>query len=230
MEKFKPNILLVEDDENLGLLLQEYLNSKGYNASLYINGESALNAFKNSSFDLCIIDIMLPAMDGFTLAREIKVINSNVPIIFLSAKTLKQDVIEGFKIGADDYITKPFSMEELTYRIDAILKRVKTIPEPQNIIKLGKFTFNVQKQELTDDTKTIKLTTRETELLELLYQHKDSYLDRSYALKRIWREENYYNARSMDVYITRLRKILSSDPNLEIKNVHSKGFKLIINE
>ena len=174
---------------------------------------------------------MMPKKDGFTLAQEIRNINSEVPIIFLTAKALKEDVLEGFKIGADDYITKPFSMEELVFRIGAILRRVKGKKEKEiTLYKLGKFTFDTQKQVLISPEKTQKLTTKESDLLSLLCAHINEILERNYALKSIWIDDNYFNARSMDVYITKLRKLLKSDPSIEIINIHGKGYKLIAPE
>jgi len=231
MELIKAHILLAEDDDNLGLLLQEYLNAKGYKTDLFANGEAALKAFKNSSYDLCLLDVMMPLMDGFTLAKEIRIINEKVPVVFLTAKSLKNDVVEGFKIGADDYITKPFSMEELLFRVEAILRRTKgLIVQEKTSFTIGEYVFNADTQELVYKDKVIKLTTKESELLLLLCQNINQVLDRNFALKKIWFDESYYNARSMDVYITRLRKHLSEDPRIEIMNVHSKGFKLIIHE
>ncbi len=231
MELAKAHILLAEDDDNLGMLLQEYLNAKGFKTELFPNGEAALKAFKNSSYDLCVLDVMMPLMDGFTLAKEIRIINDKVPIIFLTAKSLKNDVVEGFKIGADDYITKPFSMEELLFRVEAILRRTKGLSiQDKTSYSIGKYQFNAETQELILNENVIKLTTKESELLQLLCQNLNGVLDRNYALKKIWLDESYFNARSMDVYITRLRKHLSEDPRIEIMNVHSKGFKLIIHE
>ncbi|MCX7862265.1 MAG: response regulator transcription factor [Bacteroidales bacterium] len=231
MEITKAHILLAEDDDNLGTLLKEYLEAKGYKTDLFTNGESALKSFKNRSYDLCIFDVMMPQMDGFTLAKEIRIIDTKIPIIFLTAKTLKSDVVEGFKTGADDYITKPFSMEELIFRVEAILRRTKSnFIEEKTVFNIGKYIFNAETQELSIDRRVIKLTTKESELLQLLCQHMNNVLDRNYALKKIWLDESYYNARSMDVYITRLRKHLSDDPRIEIMNVHSKGFKLIVHE
>lgn len=231
MELIKAHILLAEDDDNLGLLLQEYLNAKGYKTDLFTNGESALKAFKNSSYDLCLLDVMMPMMDGFTLAKEIRIIDEKTPIVFLTAKSLKNDVVEGFKIGADDYITKPFSMEELLFRVEAILRRTKgLIIQEKTSFNIGEYIFNADTQELVHKDEIIKLTTKETELLLLLCQNTNQVLDRNYALKKIWLDESYYNARSMDVYITRLRKHLSKDLRIEIMNVHSKGFKLIVHE
>ncbi|HNV95422.1 MAG TPA: response regulator transcription factor [Bacteroidales bacterium] len=231
MELTKAHILLAEDDDNLGMLLQEYLNAKGYKTELFPNGEAALKAFKNSSYDLCLLDVMMPLMDGFTLAKEIRIINDKVPIVFLTAKSLKNDVVEGFKIGADDYITKPFSMEELLFRVEAILRRTKgLVIQEKSTYAIGDYIFNADTQELDYKGNIIKLTTKESELLLLLCQNINNVLDRNFALKKIWLDESYYNARSMDVYITRLRKHLSEDPRIEIMNVHSKGFKLILHE
>lgn len=221
-------ILLAEDDENLGSLLREYLEIKGYKTVLYANGNKAYKGFIQEHFDLCLLDVMMPEKDGFTLAREIRQINSDIPIIFLTAKSLKQDVLEGFSIGADDYITKPFSMEELLFRIEAILRRTHSgTNTQQELFKLGKYDFDAQKQTLTIKEHTQKLTTKEAELLKLLCNNKNKVLERNYALRTIWFDDNYFNARSMDVYITKLRKYLKKDPSVEIINVHGKGFKII---
>ena len=226
-EKLK--ILLCEDDENLGMLLREYLQAKGYDADLCPDGEEGYKAFLKNKYDLCVLDVMMPIKDGFTLAQEIRSVNSDIPIIFLTAKTLKEDVLEGFKNGADDYITKPFSMEELIFRIEAILRRIKgNKTKENNFYKIGKFTFDTQKQLLTIDGESTKLTTKESELLSLLCAHANEILQRDFALKTIWIDDNYFNARSMDVYITKLRKHLRPDPSIEIINIHGKGYKLII--
>lgn len=230
METETIKILLAEDDENLGRLLKEYLNAKEYIAHLYPDGESALKAFKEDDFDLCIIDVMMPKMDGFTLAREIRTLKNTTPFIFLTAKTLQDDVLEGFSLGADDYITKPFSMEELLYRIKAILRR--TSPEEESeknrdIYQIGRYQFDANKQILSIDGKSRKLTTKESELLRLLCNNKNRMLDRNYALRTIWEDDSYFNARSMDVYITKLRKYLKDDESVQILNVHGKGYKLI---
>ena len=198
-------ILLCEDDENLGMLLREYLQAKGFNADLYADGESGYKAFLKGK--------------------------SEVPIIFLTAKQLKEDILEGFKIGADDYITKPFSMEELVFRIEAILRRVKGKKGREiTMYKIGKFTFDTQKQQLMINDKVTKLTTKDSELLSLLCNHVNEILERNFALKTIWIDDNYFNARSMDVYITKLRKHLKEDPSIEIINIHGKGYKLIAPE
>lgn len=225
----KMRILLCEDDENLGMLLREYLQAKGYETELYPDGDAGYKAFLKGKYDICVLDVMMPKKDGFTLAKEIKQTNAEMPIVFLTAKTLKEDVFEGFKIGADDYITKPFSMEELTFRIEAILRRVQGKKQTEEtILKLGSFTFDTQKQILSHGDEKTKLTTKESELLTLLYQHANEVLQRDYALKTIWIDDNYFNARSMDVYITKLRKHLKGDDDVEILNVHGKGYKLII--
>lgn len=225
----KLKILLCEDDENLGMLLREYLQAKGFTTELCTDGEKGYRAFVQGQFDLCILDVMMPKKDGFTLAQEIKAINNEVPIIFLTAKNMKDDILEGFKLGADDYLTKPFSMEELVLRVNAILRRVKGKKDKEKTLhKIGRFEFDSQKQTLTmDNGEVSKLTTKESELLALLANHINDILERNYALKTIWIDDNYFNARSMDVYITKLRKLLKADPNVEIINIHGKGYKLI---
>ena len=227
----KLKILLCEDDENLGMLLREYLQAKGYVAELCADGEAGFKAFLKTKFDICVLDVMMPKKDGFTLAQEIRAANTDVPIIFLTAKTLKEDILEGFKLGADDYITKPFSMEELVFRIEAILRRTKGKKSRESTIyHLGEFTFDTQKQLLQIGEKQTKLTTKENELLALLCSHSNEILQRDFALKTIWIDDNYFNARSMDVYITKLRKHLKDDPQIEIINIHGKGYKLITPE
>jgi two-component system, OmpR family, response regulator len=225
----KIRILLAEDDKNLGILLSNYLNVKNYETILFSNGILALEAFPTGSFDLCILDIMMPEMDGITLAKEIRNTRPDVPIIFLTAKNQKEDIIEGFKSGADDYITKPFSMEELLYRIEAILRRTTTdaVRRPEESYRIGGYSFDPVKQILKYMDQSIKLTTKESELLELLCRHGNDILERNFALKTIWIDDNYFNARSMDVYITRLRKYLRKDPSITILNVHGRGYKLI---
>jgi len=226
----KIRILLAEDDENLGILLKEYLQAKNYETDLLTDGEKAFKSFQRNLYDLCILDIMMPIKDGFTVAKEIRAINKDIPIMFLTAKSLKDDILLGFKIGADDYITKPFNMEELLFRIEAILRRTKAESKfsGQSIYKLGKYTFDFQKQVLSADEIMHKLTTKESELLKLLCDNMNDVLERNYALKSIWEDDSYFNARSMDVYITKLRKYLKDEPAVEILNVHGKGFKLII--
>lgn len=226
----KTKLLLAEDDENLGLLLKEYLVAKGYDADLYPDGEAAYKGFMKEHFDICVLDIMMPKKDGFTLAKDIRIVNADIPIIFLTAKNLKEDVLEGFKTGADDYITKPFSMEELILRIEAILRRTaqESQSNSQQIFTLGRYTFDTRKQTLSEGEETVKLTTKESDLLKLLCQNANKVLERNYALKSIWIDDNYFNARSMDVYITKLRKHLKDEPTVEIINVHGKGYKLIV--
>ena len=226
----KTKLLLAEDDENLGLLLREYLIAKGFDAQLYPDGEAAYKGFMKEHYDICILDIMMPKKDGFTLAKDIRIIDPDIPIIFLTAKNLKEDVLEGFKLGADDYITKPFSMEELILRIEAILRRTAQEGQSnsQQIFTIGRYTFDTRKQTLTEGENTVKLTTKEADLLKLLCQNANKVLERNYALKSIWIDDNYFNARSMDVYITKLRKHLKDEPSVEIINVHGKGYKLII--
>lgn len=226
----KVKILLAEDDKNLGLLLKEYLFAKGFETTLCEDGEEAYSVFLKGVFDICIFDVMMPKKDGFTLAKDIRMINTDVPIIFLTAKSLKEDVLEGFKLGADDYMTKPFSMEELLVRIEAVLRRTAGAKQEvqQEIFKLGRLTFDSKKQMLIHNDQTIKLTTKESELLRLLCSNANKVLERNFALKTIWSDDNYFNARSMDVYITKLRKHLKIEEGIEIINVHGKGYKLIM--
>ena len=225
----KQKILLCEDDENLGMLLREYLQAKGYDTILCEDGEEGYREFMKDNFDICVFDVMMPKKDGFSLARDIRQGNKETPIIFLTAKTLKEDILEGFKLGADDYLTKPFSMEELTLRIEAILRRVRGKKNAERTTyQVGSFIFDTQKQVLTRGDEQTKLTTKESELLALLCSHANNILQRDFALKTIWIDDNYFNARSMDLYITKLRKHLKADPSVEIINIHGKGYKLII--
>ena len=222
-------ILLCEDDENLGMLLSEYLQAKNYDATLCKDGEEGYREFLKNKFDICVLDVMMPRKDGFTLCGDIKQVNPDMPVIFLTAKALKEDVIDGFKLGADDYITKPFSMEELTYRIYAILHRVKGKQRNEEVIvSIGRFTFDRNKQILAIDGEKRKLTTKESELLSILYEHANDVLPRELALNKIWEDDNRVYARSMDVYITKLRKYLKADEEVEILNVHGEGYKLVI--
>jgi DNA-binding response OmpR family regulator len=231
MNQVMTKVLLAEDDENLGNLLKEYLKARNYDADLVTDGEKALKSMQKNHYDICVLDIMMPNMDGFTVAKEIRKIKKDLPIIFLTAKSMKEDVLEGFAIGADDYLTKPFSMEELIFRIEAILRRTQnTNNKEQKVFQLAGYTFDSEKQTLTYNDKIQKLTTKESELLRLLCIHQNSILERNYALKSIWIDDNYYNARSMDVYITKLRKYLKDEPNIQILNIHGKGFKLLIPE
>jgi DNA-binding response OmpR family regulator len=225
----KKKILLVEDDTNLGNLLQDSLEIKNYDVVLKRNGEDAFNEFKANKYDMCILDVMMPKKDGFTLAKDIRRMNSQVPIIFLTAKALKEDTIEGLKLGADDYITKPFSMEELTLRMENIFKRLpKTEASTQNKFKIGRFDFDNTMRVLKIGEKETKLTTKESELLKMLAVYLDRVLEREVALNAVWGTDSYFAGRSMDVYIAKLRKYLKDDPNVEILNIHGTGFKLIV--
>lgn len=228
MTEEKVKILLCEDDENLGMLLREYLQTKGYDADLQPDGEAGYRAYTRGKYDLCVFDVMMPKKDGFSLAADIRSMNAEIPIIFLTAKSMKEDILQGFKLGADDYLSKPFSMEELLYRIESIMRRVKG-KKIKDVVayQIGDFLFDAQKQTLTINGVSQKLTTKESELLSLLASNANSILERNYALKTIWVDDNYFNARSMDVYITKLRKLLKGDPNVAIINIHGKGYKLI---
>lgn len=226
-----PKILLVEDDPNLGNILQEYLTLKGYTTTLCRNGQEGFQAYLSKPFDMCILDVMMPIMDGFTLAGKIREKDKQTPIVFLTAKSLKDDKIEGFKLGGDDYITKPFSMDELQLRIDAILRRTmqqeQVVQKEVEQFEIGSFEFNIVQQTLASNGTSIKLTTKESSLLRMLCQHKNEVLERGKALTEIWGEDNYFTARSMDVFITKLRKYLKKDPAVGIMNVHGKGYKLV---
>ena len=224
----KTRILLCEDEENMGMLLREYLQAKGYYAELCPDGDAGYKAFLKGKFDICVLDVMMPIKDGFTLAQEIRAVDADIPIIFLTQKTMNEDILEGFKIGADDYITKSFSMEVLVARIETILRRVRGKKYKENAMyKIGRFQFDTKKQVLSIDGNQTKLTTKESELLGLLCAHRNEILLRDYALKTVWSDDNYFNARSMDVYITKLRKHLKADDSIEIINIHGKGYKLI---
>ena len=217
----------------MGNLLKEYFEAKGYEIKLAVNGKEGFEFFSKNEFDVCVLDVMMPIKDGFTLAKEIRAQNKTIPIIFLTAKSMKEDAIEGFKIGADDYINKPFSMEELLMRLIAVLRRTKnqaTAGNDQNEFKIGKFSFNHNHQLLEIKGKQQKLTTKEANLLKLLCVHSNDILDRNFALNAIWKDDSYFNGRSMDVYITKLRKYLKEDSNVEILNIHGKGFKLLTGE
>lgn len=225
----KVKILLVEDDPNLGGLIKEFLIVKCYYVDLAVDGKEGLKKYINGKYDISILDIMLPKMDGFALAREIRSVDKKIPIIFLTAKSQQEDKIEGFKIGGDDYITKPFSMEELLYRIDAILRRVGNSKDEnvQQLTAIGKLEYDSNKRTLSFDGGKIKLTSKENELLNLLMAKRGEVVTRSEALIKIWKSDNYFNSRSMDVYITKLRNHLKSDESIEIINIHGEGFKLI---
>ncbi len=222
------HILLAEDDRNLSKLLKNYLEAKGFKTSLYMDGQEALKGFLINPFDLCILDVMMPLKDGFSLATEIRGRNKEIPIIFLTAKSMHDDVIKGFGAGGDDYITKPFNMDELLARIEAVMRRTRGGNEQEPVYSIGKFRFDANQQTLTIDGNTKKLTSRETQLLQLLAQYKNKVLDRRKALKEIWHHESHYNARNMDVYISKIRKILKQDPAVKLLNVHGTGFKLLV--
>jgi DNA-binding response OmpR family regulator len=227
------NILVLEDDPNLGFILQENLELRGYAATLCTDGEQGLKIFRSGAYDLCLVDVMMPKKDGFTFAREVRERDQQTPLIFLTAKSMKEDKIEGFKIGCDDYVTKPFSMEELALRIQAVLKRGSnasagyTGKSEAHEFSIGKYLFDYGRQVLEYNGKRQKLTNREAELLKLLCLHQNKILEREHALKAIWGNDTYFNGRSMDVFISRLRNYLKGDSGIEILNVHGKGYKLL---
>lgn len=227
----KPRILLVEDDPNLSLVLQDYLEMMNYDITLCRNGKEGLQVFRTSQFHLCILDIMMPVMDGFTLAEEIKKINEDIPIVFLTARSLKEDRIQGFHLGCDDYIIKPFSTEELSLRIQAILKRYAvqakaSAREAEPIYRIGRYIFDHKNMILKHDDEERVLTRKENALLKLLYENRNNLLTREIALKSVWGNDDYFIGRSMDVFIAKLRKYLKDDPSIYITNVHGTGFKL----
>jgi len=229
----KIRVLLAEDDPNLGSLLKSYLEAKGFPTALCLNGHEAFESFKTQTYDFCIVDVMMPVKDGFTLVKDIRKLDRKIPVLFLTAKNLQEDKLKGFEIGADDYVTKPFSMEELLVRMQAILRRTNDSGKPdvkENIYTIGRYYFDSVRQLLTLGDHTQKLTSREVDLLLILCKNKNNVVDRSFALTKIWKDDSYFNARSMDVYITKLRKFLREDPNVELINVHGIGFKLIVNE
>lgn len=219
--------MIVEDDENLGFLLQDHLEDGGFEVTRFTNGKEAWQNY-NEQFNLCIVDVMMPEMDGFTLVKHIREQDPKTPIIFLTAKSLKADKIEGFKIGADDYLTKPFSMEELLLRMEAILRRSGK-QQKKTSYALASFTFDSTRQVLKRGLEEQKLTAKESELLAVLCDNLNSIAPRDEILKRVWGDDSYYNARSMDVYLSKIRKFLRADEQIELINVHGKGFKLIVN-
>ena len=222
-------ILLVEDDSNLGSITSDYLIAKGFICNWEQNGELGYKSFVKNQYDIVILDVMMPIKDGFSTAKDIRGIDKKIPIIFLTAKSMKEDTLRGFDIGADDYITKPFNMEELVARINAVLRRSSLVSESHyDDIKIGGFIFNPKKQILSKDDFSVNLTTKESELLTLLFKNKNDILERNHALKAIWGDDNYFNGRSMDVYIAKLRKYLKHDEKIQIINVHGRGFKLLI--
>ena len=233
MRNNSKKILIVEDDYNFGSILKDYLTLNSYKVVLATNGKDGYNKCFSDDFDLCILDVMMPYKDGFTLGKEIREKKEDLPIFFLTAKTLKEDVLRGFKIGADDYLTKPFDSEVLLAKIKAILKRRNLIKAPEVeefLFEIGKYNFNSKLRLLSyQSNDSIKLSPKESQLLRLLILYKNDLLPRSIALSKIWRDETYFTSRSMDVYIAKLRKILGDDKNIEILNVHGEGFRLIVN-
>jgi DNA-binding response OmpR family regulator len=230
MDGKKPKILLCEDDTNLGAVLKNYLELNDYDVTLERDGRLGLAAFQREKFDLCLLDVMMPNMDGFTLAEEIRDVDPDIPLFFLSANTMKEDIIQGYKLGADDYITKPFDSEVLLHKIKAILKRNEELNrESENReFDLASYHFNPKLRQLSHDGQTQTLSPKENELLKMLSEHMNDLLPREQALKKIWGSDTYFNGRSMDVYIAKLRKYLKDDPNIEIVNIHGNGFRLVV--
>jgi two-component system OmpR family response regulator len=228
-DKKKYKILLCEDDTNLGMVLKNYLELNDYEVTLERDGRLGLAAFQREKYDICLLDVMMPNMDGFTLAEEIRDVDPDIPLFFLSAKTMKEDIIQGYKLGADDYITKPFDSEVLLLKIRAILKRNEEENKGNDNIEfdLGKYHFNPKLRELKNGDSTQTLSPKENELLKMLAEHKNDLLPRERALKKIWGSDTYFNGRSMDVYIAKLRKYLKDDSNIEIVNIHGNGFRLV---
>lgn len=233
MEERKPKILLAEDDTNLGMVLKNYLELNDYDVELCRDGILALAAFRRDKFDICLLDIMMPNMDGFKLAEEIRDVDPDIPLFFLSAKTMKEDIIQGYKLGADDYISKPFDSELLLLKIKAILKRNQELnnkEEEQFEFRIGQYQFNSRLRTLTKGGESHTLSPKENELLHMLCEHKNDLLPREVALKKIWGSDTYFNGRSMDVYIAKLRKYLKDDSNIEIVNIHGNGFRLVVKD
>lgn len=228
-EKKKYKVLLCEDDANLGMVLKNYLELSDYDVILERDGRLGLAAFQREKFDICLLDVMMPHVDGFTLAEEIRDVDPDIPLFFLSAKTMKEDIIQGYKLGADDYITKPFDSEVLLMKIKAILKRNEEESKVNDHIEynLGKYHFNPRLRELIFEGTTQTLSPKENELLKMLAENKNDLLPRERALKKIWGSDTYFNGRSMDVYIAKLRKYLKEDEQIEIVNIHGNGFRLV---
>ena len=224
------HLLIAEDDPNLGQILKEYLELKGYKATLTRDGQEAVDSFKRNKYDICLLDVMMPKKDGFAVAKEIRAINPDTPFIFLTARSQQEDTLKGLQLGADDYIKKPFSMEELTLRLQAILRRADSGEPRKEQFVLGKYNFDYTRHQLKFSDNIVKLTSKEAELLLLLSQTMNKTLNRSAALKIIWGDDSYFNARSMDVYITKLRKHLKGDEKVNIITVHGQGFRLVIDE
>lgn len=232
MEAVNKKILLVEDDPNFGIVLKDYLTMNDFDVVLAKNGMEGYEKFRKDNFDLCILDVMMPYKDGFTLAKEIREKNEQVPIIFLTAKTMKEDVLKGYKVGADDYLNKPFDSEVLLFKIKAIIQRKATdsvADSKQFEFQIGQFHLNSKLRFLTYKTdEPIKLSPKENELLRLLALHENDLMPRELALTKIWRDDNYFTSRSMDVYIAKLRKYLKKDEDVEILNIHGEGFRLVV--
>ena len=232
MEVSNKKILLVEDDPNFGSILKDYLIMNEFDVTLAKNGMEGFEKFKKDTFDLCILDVMMPYKDGFTLAREIRDKNKEIPIIFLTAKTMKEDVLKGYKVGADDYLNKPFDSEVLLMKIKAIMQRKSSEVKAENTkfeFQIGKFNLNSKLRFLTfENDEPIKLSPKENELLKMLALYENDLMPREVALTKIWRDDNYFTSRSMDVYIAKLRKYLKPDENVEILNIHGEGFRLVI--
>ena len=224
----KVKILLAEDDSNLGMLLSNYLKAKNFEVTLCVDGDVAMKRFKDQLYDFVILDVMMPVKDGFSVAKEIRLVDAEIPILFLTAKSMKEDKLTGFETGADDYMTKPFSMEELVARINAILKRTYKEGKKETIFEIGDISYDYLQQSVIINSETKKLTTKENELFYLLVKQQGEVLDRNEALNHVWGDDNYFNGRSMDVYITKLRKYLGDSKKVEIINVHGKGFRLLI--
>ncbi len=223
----KASILLVEDDTNLGFVIQDSLKMNGYHVHLESNGKDGLKAFNEKAYDLCVFDVMMPEKDGFSLAEDIRLINQDIPIFFLTAKSMTEDRIQGFKSGGDDYLTKPFSTEEFLLRVEALLKRTgKSSVGSQNEYDLGTLTFDYANFKLLGKDYEQKLTKKEAEILKLLCQHKNQVIQRELVLNMVWGDDSYYLGRSLDVFITKLRKYLKQDETVKITNVHGVGFKL----
>lgn len=235
MNKEKINLLLVEDDTNFGAVLKDFLTFNDYEVVHAVDGEDGWKKFNAGKFDLCILDVMMPKKDGFTLAKEIRDVNKQVPIIFLTAKSMKADVLRGYQVGADDYLNKPFDSEVLLYKIKAITERgaAETAENDENSqteFRIGAFTFDSKLRSLSNGGEEYKLSPKENALLKLLCQHMGDLMPRELALVRIWKDDNYFTARSMDVYIVKLRKYLKSDPKVSISNIHGEGFRLVVEE
>ncbi len=228
----KMRVLLVEDDPSFGAVLKDYLSMNEYNVTHALDGEKGLESFNSGEYDICVLDVMMPKKDGFTLAKEIKQLNPQMPIIFLTARNMREDVLNGYKIGADDYITKPFDSEVLMYKLKAIANRNGAAELDENIdnFEISNFKFNSKLRQLFINNEVHKLSPKESELLKLLCLHQNDLMPRELALNKIWYHDNYFTSRSMDVYIAKLRKLLKADENVEIVNIHGEGFRLLVKE